>query len=181
MAKQRIKIGQWKTVYKGIFTTIKQAKAIYPDGQTKIWERDFRISTVIVLAFDEKGKFLLTREYRTRSQKYEWRVVAGRIDDSRLTPKQNAQKELREEAGFSAGRLKKIMVWQIDGRNTYVYLATNLKSNPLTNDECEDITVYFLSFSKVYQMCLDNKIKNAHIAMSIILLYQKIKNGEIKI
>jgi len=181
MTKERIKIGKWKVVFKGIFNTIKQAQAKYPDGRIKIWERHFRISSVIVLAFNEKKEFLLTREYRNRSKKYEWWVVTGRIDNKKLTPKQHAQKELREEVGFSAEKLSKFMVWQVGGWDIHVYLATDLKFNPLKNNEYEDIKVYFLPISKVYQMCLDGKIKNSHIMASVILLYQQIKKDKIKI
>lgn len=158
MSKERIKIGKWKTVFQGFFNTIKQARAKYPDGRIKIWERNFRIPTVIVLAFNESGKFLLTREYKDNHQQYEWRVPGGRADDPRLTPKQHAQKELREETGFSAKKLKKFLIWKTGGWDIYVYLATGLKRAPLLSDENEDIRTYFLPISKVYRMCLDNKI-----------------------
>jgi len=133
------------------------------------------------LAFNKSGKFLLIREYKNNRQKYEWRVPGGRVDYPRLTVKQHAQKELREETGFSAGRLKKFLIWRTSGWDDHVYLATDLKIDPLVNDEYENIRTYFLPFSKVYQMCLDNKIKSSHIMSSIILLYQHIKKGKIKI
>jgi ADP-ribose pyrophosphatase len=181
MAKQRIKIGKWKTVFKGFFHTIKQAPAKYPDGRVKIWERSFRIPTVAILAFNKDGKFLLIREFQDDNQKYEWRVPAGRVEYSNLTIKQHAQKELREETGFSGGKLKKFMTWHSGGWDLHVFWATDLKNNPLANDEYEDIRVYFLPLSKVYQMCLKGKINNAHIIASIILLYDQIKKGKIKI
>lgn len=175
MSKKRIKVGKWKTVFQGQFCTIKQAKAKYPNGETKIWEQGFRIPTVMILAFDNRGRFLLTREYRDKRKRYEWRVPGGRAEDPHLTIKEQAQKELREETGFAAGRLKNFLIWKSSGWNIYVYLATNLKKSSLFCNEAEDITVYFLPFKMVYQMCLEGKIKSAHIAMSIILLYQKNK------
>ena len=181
MAKQRIKIGKWKTVFKGFFHTIKQAPAKYPDGPVKIWERSFRIPTVAILAFNKAGKFLLIREFQNDYQKYEWCVPGGRVDHPGLTIKQHAQRELKEETGFSAGKLRRLMVWKTGGWDFHVFLATELKNNTLANDEYEDIRVFFLPFSKIYQMCLNGKIKNAHIIASIILLYHQIKKGKIKI
>lgn len=181
MSKPRIKLGQWKTVFKGIFTTVKQAKARYPDGHKKIWEKSSRPPSVAVLAFNQKKEILITREYRGKNKKYEWRVVAGIVDDPRLTLKQHAQKELREEAGFSAGKLKKFIVWHAGGWDLHVFLASDLKDKPLVNDEFEDITLYFMPIYKAYQMCLEHKIKNAHIVASIMLLYHQLKSGKIKI
>jgi|GEM_PF-2057190 len=54
MTKKRVKVGKYKTVFKGAIFKIKQAKAIFPSGKIKIFEQASRLPTVTVLAIDAK-------------------------------------------------------------------------------------------------------------------------------
>lgn len=173
MSIKRIKIGKYKTVFRGIIFEIKQAKAIFPSGQVKIFEQAVRPPSVTILAIDKKGKLLLTREYRSKYKRYLWRLPAGRVDRKENQLKA-AQRELREETGFRASKMKLFhltdMGQSLDWKR-YTYLATGLTSAPLKGDEDEDITVVPTSILKAFKMVLEGKIENEAMSYLILKLY----------
>lgn len=171
--KQRVKIGKYHKVFQGIFFTVEHAKAIFPSGTVKTFEKATRIPSVTILAIDAKGKLLLTREYRPKYGHYVWFLPAGRIDREK-DPKKAALRELREETGFGAKQLRLFHVTDMSQTlnwKVYTYVATNLYPAPLEGDEDEDIIVVPTSLQKAYFMAVDGTIRNEGMAYLIITLY----------
>jgi ADP-ribose pyrophosphatase len=178
----RAKFTKRKTVYKGSIFTIQQAKAIYPSGTVKVFEYCLRGPGVGVLAFDHKNRLLLTREFREKQQKTVWLIPAGRADHERSV-RHAANRELREEAGYRANKLKLFMEndpLHFHEHNGYIYLAWDLVRDPLPKDEGEEITVIPTPLSKAYKMALSGEIGTDFISLAIIRLYQKAKKVGLK-
>ncbi len=175
--KEHIKVGGYKTVFKGLICQIQQAKAVFPDGSIKIFERVSRSPSVVILALNSQNHLLLNREYRLKFNRYMWRLPGGRVE-GKETPLETAQKELREETGFRAGKLKLFHLfehgssidWQI-----YAYLATDLISDPLKNEEFEDITTVPTSLKDAWGMVLEGEIESEVMAYLILKLYHHRK------
>lgn len=162
MPKQRVKIDSYKTVWRGEIFEIQQARAVFPSGKTKMFERAVKRGSVIVLAIDKQKRLLLTREYRLKQRKYTWRVPAGRMDKSEK-PVAAAQRELREEGGVRAGKLRLFRVSdpvQTLRWKRYTFVATSLTPAKLMGDEDEDIRVVPTPLPKVFKMVLAGKIEN---------------------
>jgi ADP-ribose pyrophosphatase len=180
--KKRVKIGKYKTVFKGVIFEVKQAKAIFPSGQIKTFEQAERPSSVSILAIDDKGRLLLNREYRPKYKKYLWRLPSGRANKGEL-PIKAAQRELREETGLQAGYLKlfhfsdmsQSLIWK-----RYTYIAKKLTVAPLKMDEDEDITIVSVSLTKALQMVKNDEIKNEGMAYIIFKLYNQRKKLGLK-
>lgn len=171
--KKRVKVGKYKTVFKGVIYEIKQAKAVFPSGVVKTFEQAVRPPSVSILAIDDKGRLLLTREYRVKYKRYLWRLPAGRVDKGE-PPIKAAQRELREEAGVKAKKLKLFHVTDMGQSlewKRYTYLATGLSTDPLTGDEDEDITVVPVTLSKAMQLVKSRQIENEAMAYLIFKLY----------
>ncbi|MEI7961650.1 MAG: NUDIX hydrolase [archaeon] len=162
---KRVKVGKYKTVFEGELFTIKQAKAVFPDGKTKTFECAYREPSVTILAIDNKKRLLLNREYRIHLKKYIWRLPAGRVDKGE-TPKRAARRELIEETGFDAKKITlfhKTKPMQSFHRIHYIYLATNLIPKKLDAGEFEDITTFSTPLSKVYKMVKNKEIDEGTI------------------
>jgi ADP-ribose pyrophosphatase len=62
--------------------------------------------TVEVLPVDEKGRIILVKQYRFPAKKDLWEIPAGKLK-KREKPEIGAKRELKEEAGLGAQKLKK--------------------------------------------------------------------------
>ncbi len=177
MQKKRIRIGKYKTVFKGKILEVQRAEVIYSNGRKTTFERAIRPASVSVLAIDGQKRILLTREYRHKHNGYLWNLPGGRTDKGE-TPKAAAQRELREEAGIQAKRLtlfhfndmSQTLEWK-----RYMFLATGLSPAPLNADEDEDITIVPMTLNKAMTLIRAGKIENETIAYVVSKLYYNRK------
>jgi len=178
----RAKMGKQKTVFKGKIFTVKQAKAFYPSGTVKTFEFFYRNPGVAVFAFDDKGRLMLTREFREKQQKFYWLVPAGRSEKGEM-PQKAAQREMREEIGYRAKKMKLFMkndVMHFDSSRGYLFVASGLVYDPLPKDEGEEIKAVPTPLSKAYKMALDGKIGTDLMSLGIIRLYYKVQKYGLK-
>lgn len=120
---------------------------------------------------------LLTREYRVKYKRYLWRLPIGRVGKNER-PIKAAQRELREETGLKAKKLKLFNLantgQSLDWKR-YAFLATGLSKAPLQGDIDEDIKVVPTPINKAFKMVLEVKIENEAMCYLILKLYAQKK------
>jgi len=94
-----------KTVYQGKVVTVKVEQVAEPGGVKAARELVCHSGSVVVLAHLPDGTLLLVRQYRHSAGQSMWELVAGGIERGE-TPKEAARRELIEETGYRARRLK---------------------------------------------------------------------------
>jgi len=141
-----------------------------PDGRKKEVVRVKRPDSVHVLAFTDKNKVLMLREFRPYYGKFIWMIPSGRIDKEK-DMFEAAQRELREETGF---RAKKLDHWcdtnyseSIIATN-HIFLASDLEKDPLPQDEDEEIEVHELDVEEALENVLQSPY--VHTASAYALL-----------
>ncbi len=180
-----VKFGPFETTYTGRIFSIKKRDVIFPDGSKQSHEYCQRFNSVTVLPFDVQGKLLLTREVRIGQKvRTQWFVPCGKIDDGE-TPRQSAQREMREESGYRAETLKLIskrgpnseyFIWDM-----YLFAAKDLVKDPLAGgDEHFPIQVVPTPLAKAVEMAMAGTIENEYIAIQIIRFEYLVKNGLFK-
>src|SRR5690349_21604102 len=92
-------------VYEGKVFGIRRDEVIEPSGVRTTREMITHPGSVVVLPVLPDGRVLLIQQYRYAARQYLWELVAGRIDEGE-TPLQAAERELKEETGYRARRLK---------------------------------------------------------------------------
>jgi ADP-ribose pyrophosphatase len=123
---------------------ITKEEASLPDGRIANKVRAEFADTVSILAFDEKRKILLIREYRPFWKEWVWMLPGGHIENE--TDHTNAAlRELREETGFSANSIR--LLWrgyneEIIKKTDYFFEAKSLFIAPLEQDNDELIEVH---------------------------------------
>ncbi|MFO0702683.1 MAG: NUDIX hydrolase [Candidatus Andersenbacteria bacterium] len=175
---RRAKVGPYRTVFRGKLYTIKQARVLPSRGKPLTYELAEHVPSVVVLALDDRGRLLINHEYRSRQRAYDWRLPAGRVEPGE-SPRHAAQRELREEAGVRAQKLK--LFYVKDGRHsqslnwpTHIFLASGLQPAPLLRDADEDIRTNRVPLTRAIRMALDGTIKNDLAAYVILkLAYQR--------
>ncbi|MDO8499067.1 MAG: NUDIX hydrolase [bacterium] len=180
---KKTKVGKTKTVFKGIIFRIKQAPVVLPSGKKTTFEYCERPASASVLAFNDKGELLMIRERRVGYNKNVWFLPGGRVDHAGETPRTAIIREMREEAGYRAKKIKLLhtkspgstLIWDI-----YIFVGKDLVRDPLPQEDGEHTRPVFVPFKKAVQMALDGTIDNEFIAYSIIRFDYMLKHGQFK-
>ncbi len=102
---------------------------------------------VSILPIRRDKKFLMIKQYRPPWKNISLEFPAGRMEKDE-TPQQAAQRELREEIGFSSKKLVLVqklrpVTWTTQW--VYFYVASELFSSPLPPDNTEFLETYVVS------------------------------------
>jgi len=118
-----------------------------PDGRETKFDIVEHGGSVIIIPMDNEGNLLFVRQYRHAAGMDLLELPAGTRDGDEPF-EECAAREIREETGMEAGTLKKVGEFFLaPGYSTEfmgVFLATDLKPNPLEADDDE-----FLKLEKI--------------------------------
>lgn len=122
--------------------------AVDPNGKDTVYGLvHFKNLAVSVLPYQD-GHIWLVGQSRVAFQNYSWEVPAGG-DPSGQDPVGTAHRELKEETGFTAGRLEEILKLEMSNSITdevcVIYLATDLTQGETELESSEDISVMKIS------------------------------------
>ena len=127
--------------------------------------------TVGVVPFVDAGHVLLIRQFRHLLRHDSWEVPGGGAlpDESAELA---AQRELREEGGYRAGRLTPLT--QFHPSNAYLdeiaycYSGEELVADPLASDDDEFFERRVVPFEEAVAMALDDRITESVSKVSIL-------------
>ncbi|MCL6481102.1 MAG: NUDIX hydrolase [Firmicutes bacterium] len=118
-----------RTLYRGPVFDVRRDRVIEPGGLEVTRDIVTHSGSVVLLPVFPDGRILLVRQYRHAVGRFLWELVAGRIDPGE-PPLRAARRELLEETGYSARRLRKLLdLFPTPGfvsERMLVYLATGL-------------------------------------------------------
>ena len=150
-----------RTLYRRERVVVREDLLELPGGQERpyaVLELGGGAGVVPLTAHDE---VILVRQYRHVTRQFCWEIPGGGIQPGE-SPEAAAQRELREEAGCRAGRLRRLGgFWP---NNAYldevihVYLAEDLVSDPLPADQDEQLERRAFPFQEALAMAQDDRI-----------------------
>lgn len=155
------KITGAKTVYKGIFLNVERLTVTLPNGETG--ERDVirHPGAVAILALNNKGDILIEKQYRAALDRVILEIPAGKLDRGE-DPMAAATRELKEETGFTAGKIRKLgdiaLAAGYSDEIISIYLAEDLIEGENNLDTDEFLEIGFIPREKVIEL-----IKNGEI------------------
>lgn len=155
MAKARAKLLKSKILYQGKIFRLQRDTVIEPGGVRA--DRDIIVhpGSVVVLPVFEDGRVLLIRQYRHTVGEFLWELVAGRKEPDE-TPAAGARRELIEETGYRAKRLRRLMrVIPTPGfvnEWMWIFAAEGLQPGDAQPEEDEKITSRKFTLKQVDQM-----------------------------
>ena len=143
-----------------------------PDGRQTKLEIVEHGGSVVLLPIDSEGNLLFVHQYRHAVGRDLMELPAGTRD--REEPfEECAAREIREETGMEAGRLLKIGgLSLVPGYSTEfmaVFMATELKENPLQADEDEFLQVEKIPLKQAIEMAEQGRIQDAKSLAALLL------------
>jgi len=165
-----------KKVYSGKVFNLYKTRLKDNDGSTMLRETVVHPGAAAIIPLISKDKVILVRQYRYATGRHIWELPAGTIG-RREPPRACAKRELEEETGFVAGRIKKIMeFYTCPGFCTekmHLYLAENLRPTAQKLDPDEKIEYKTFSRPEIRHLVASNKITDAKSLIGLILWLQK--------
>jgi 8-oxo-dGTP pyrophosphatase MutT (NUDIX family) len=126
-----------------------------PDGRETKLEIIEHGGSVVLVPVDREGNVLFVRQYRHATGKEILELPAGTREEEE--PYEDcAAREIREETGMEAGRLQKVGAFYLapgySSEFMAVFLATDLRDNPLQADDDEFLQVEKIPVHEVTAM-----------------------------
>jgi ADP-ribose pyrophosphatase len=173
--KQRGKTLSSHVVFTGKVFSVRHDEVSEPGGIVAGRDIVVHPGSVVVMPVFPDGKILLIRQYRHTAQDFLWELVAGRVDAGE-SPTAAAHRELAEETGYAAKRLKKLLeIFPSPGfvaEIMWIFAATGLTQGAATPEEDERIEARRFSLRQAEKMIRSGKLRDAK-SIAGILYYSR--------
>ena len=166
-------------VYEGRILNLRVDEIRTPTGVEGVREIVENGGAVAIVALDDQQHVVLVRQYRHAVRSLVVEVPAGKLDGAE-DPLEGAQRELREETGFRAGRFKRLgtfypaPAWSTEF--VYLYLVTDLTPGPAQLEVDEAIELLHVSLAEAIEMIQSGAITDGK-TMAALLLAQHPLNS----
>ncbi len=160
-----------RTLYEQAHVVVREDTLKLPDGRERAYPVLRLGASVGILPFLSQDRVVLVRQYRHLTRGFSWEIPGGGILPKER-PDDAAQRELREEAGYRAGRL-----WRLGGywpNNAYldevihVFVGDDLVADPLPADQDEHLEVGTFPFDEALAMAQDDRISCGLTKLAIL-------------
>src|SRR5580704_15910582 len=169
------------TIYEGPVFGIRRDEVIEPSGVRTTREVITHPGSVVVLPVLPDGRIVLIRQYRHAARQYLWELVAGRIDSGER-PREAAVRELIEETGFRAKRLRVFLdVFPTPGfleERMFILLAEGLKLGEAEPEEDEKIISRAFESKQLEEMIRSGKMRDAKSIAGILYYLRFLATGK---
>ncbi len=160
------------TLMKGRAFAIRRDTLKAPDGRETKFDIIEHHGSVVIVPMDADGNLLFVRQYRHAASQDLLELPAGTLEDGE-DPDVCAAREIREETGFAADTLKRLgQFYLAPGYSTefmIVYLATDLRHDPLEADADEFLSVERIPIEKALELATNGEVPDAKSLAALFL------------
>ena len=162
-----------ESVYQGRVLKVRVDTVRAPGGQTARWDVIEHPGSVSIVPVDADDHVLLVRQYRPAIAETLLEIPAGTLELGE-SPEVTARRELREEIGMRAERLRAIgSYYLVPGYSSelmHAYVASGLSPAPLPQDVDEDISVESIPFVELVAQISRGELRDAKTVSAVLLL-----------
>ena len=161
------------TVYTGSFLTVRQDNVRLPDGAQATREYIHHPGAVVILPLFDDGSLLLERQFRYPLRQVFTEFPAGKLDAGE-DPLRCAQRELREETGYTATQ------WQFlctihnaigySDEHLDLFVARGLVPGPRQLDDGEFVDLHRMTLAQALQQVQQGAITDVKTIIGIFWL-----------
>jgi ADP-ribose pyrophosphatase len=169
--KALAKIVGSKVVFKGRVFGVRRETVLEPGGVEVTREIVTHPGSVVVLPVFPDGRILMIRQYRHAVRQYLWELVAGSKDHGESFAS-GARRELHEETGYTARRMRKLL----DVFPTPGFLTEGLKAGKAQPEADEKIVMRIFSLPEIESWIRAGKIRDAKSVAGILYYAYCMRN-----
>jgi ADP-ribose pyrophosphatase len=164
-----------KRMYSGRIISLDLDDVRFPDGSTGSLELIRHPGASAVLPMlrpeDDDPEVLLIRQYRYAADGYLYEVPAGRLDAGE-SPAACANRELREETGYTAQRVEHLFTMfttpGFTDEKIHLFLATGLTLGESAREADEFLELVPTRLSRALSMVEQGEIQDAKTALALL-------------
>lgn len=127
---------------------------------------------VAVVAITEENEVLLVKQYRKPIEKFLVEIPAGKLEINE-EPRETAERELKEETGYEAGKLEYLFEFYpspgITTEKIHIFLARELKEGERDLDDGEYIENLSMDFDDVFTKINRGEISDAKTIIGLFM------------
>lgn len=163
-------------VYDGNRISVRVETARFDGGPEFDREIVEHPGSVVLVPIKTDGTVLLIRQFRQAAESFLLEAPAGTMEPGE-EPVKTAHRELREEVGYRAGKLISIGgSWVAPGYSTeysHMFIATELKHDPLPADDGEDIVIDEFEFDDIHRLISTGQLED-QMSIAALLAAQHV-------
>ncbi|WP_192043443.1 NUDIX hydrolase [Paenibacillus lycopersici] len=156
-------------VFQGKIISLQVDTIQLPNGGTATREIVRHPGAAAVLALID-GKMLVVEQYRKPMEKFQIEIPAGKLDAGE-DPMVAAARELEEETGYRAGKLRPLSAFYTSpgfaDEKLYLYLAEELTKGESAPDEDEFLAVDAITFEQAQHYIAEERISDAKTVLAV--------------
>ena len=137
----------------------------------------------VIAAVKPNGNMIMVRQFRKPAERVMLEVPAGKIDPGE-DPADTAVRELKEETGYTAGKIRKLtQMYPSVGYSEeilHIYLCTDLEAGETNPDENEAIDIEEYPVDTLVQMVMNGEIQDGKSQVAILMVKTLFAEGELQ-
>ena len=168
-------------IYEGAIINLRRDKVTVQNG-TSMREIIEHNGGAVLAAITDDEKLVMVRQYRKAANRVMLEVPAGKIDPGEA-PEAAAKRELKEETGYTAGKISFLMSFYpsvgYSEEVLYLYLCENLIPGDTNFDENEAIDIEEYEIDETYRMAMSGQIADAKTIIAVMTVKSLLAEGKL--
>ncbi|MFQ7473406.1 MAG: NUDIX domain-containing protein [Anaerovoracaceae bacterium] len=169
-----------RRIYEGAILNVRRDKvtAVKGEAYREIIEHN---GAVAMVAITDDKKIVMVEQYRYACGRAVLEIPAGKIDKGETSPVKAAERELKEETGYTAektyylGKINTSVAYSEEV--IHIYAMTGLVAGEQSLDEDEALDVKEYPFEDIYKMAAEGKLIDAKTVAGLLMAKEQL--GEI--
>jgi len=161
-----------RLIYRGLKIDLALQQVRLRDGTIAERELVLHRGAVALVPMVDDQHVCLIRNHRYTVDRTLLEVPAGTIEPNE-SPDQTAERELLEETGYRAGRIRRIREWYVSpgvmNERMYLYLCEDLRPGPVDHQLDEQLQTVVVSWEEAMAMADDGRIDDAKTLLALII------------
>ncbi len=181
MKSKNGRVGRYQMILRERYAKVAKARVVFPgEKKGKSWWFNLEPDVVMIVAKTPDHRFVMNRQWKPGARKSVLEFPAGYVEDSDRSPATAARRELLEETGYRAGRLRRVATFFVSPTRQptrlHLFFASNisLTDKKVTNKTDENIENIVVSQAELIASLQNNTLDTiASVAAMALLIVDR--------